>query len=59
MSISSIAPPSLSTPFTAASAVGQENSLLHTQIGERTIKDRIDLSKEAVDLLIGGGSTSK
>jgi hypothetical protein len=46
----------LSSPLTAASAVGQQNVLLHTAIGDRTIKDQIDLSKEAVALLVGGGA---
>jgi hypothetical protein len=55
MSISPISS-SLSTPLTAASAVGQQNGLLHTQIGVRAIKDQIDLSKEAVALLVGGAA---
>jgi hypothetical protein len=57
MSISPVSS-SLSTPLTAASAVGQQNALLHTQIGVRTIKDQIDLSKEAVALLVGGGGSA-
>jgi len=44
----------LSGPLTASAAVGTQNSLLHTTIGERTIKDTIDLSKEAIQLLAGG-----
>jgi hypothetical protein len=48
----------LPPPLAAASAVGQQNGLLQTQIGERTIKDRIDLSKEAVALLVGGGGSA-
>jgi len=55
MSISPVST-ALSPPLSAASAVGQQNGLLHTQIGERTIKDQIDLSKEAVALLVGGGA---
>jgi hypothetical protein len=55
MSISPISS-SLPTPLAAASAVGTQNALLHTNIGVRTIKDQIDLSKEAVSLLLGGGA---
>jgi hypothetical protein len=55
MSISPVSS-SLSTPLTAASAVGQQNGLLHTEIGVRAIKEQIDLSKEAVALLVGGGA---
>ena len=55
MSISPVSS-ALTTPLAAASAVGQQNGLLHTQIGVRAIKDQIDLSKEAVALLVGGGA---
>jgi hypothetical protein len=54
MSISSISSAPLAAPLTPGSAVGTQNALLHTTIGERTIKDQIDLSKEAVALLVGG-----
>jgi len=46
----------LSGPLTASSAVGAQASVLHTAIGERTVKDKIDLSKEAISLLAGGGT---
>ena len=46
----------LSSQPSASTVVGVQNSLLHTQIGERTIKDHIDLSKEAVALLLGGSA---
>ncbi len=44
----------LSGPPSASAAVGAQSSLLHTTIGQRTIKDQIDLSKEAITLLAGG-----
>jgi len=46
----------LAGPLTASAAVGTQNSLLHTTIGQRTIKDQIDLSKEAISLLAAGGT---
>jgi hypothetical protein len=46
----------LSSAPSASAAVGVQNSLLHTTIGERTIKDQIDLSKEAITLLAGGAT---
>jgi hypothetical protein len=46
----------LAGPLTASAAVGTQNSLLHTTIGERTIKDHIDLSKEAISLIAAGGT---
>jgi hypothetical protein len=52
MSISPVSS-SLATPLTASAAVGTQNSVLHTSIGQRTIKDQIDLSKEAISLLAG------
>ena len=55
MSISAISS-SLSTPIAASSAVGAQSGLLHTSIGVQSFKDQIDLSKEAVALLLGGGS---
>jgi hypothetical protein len=49
-SSSAIALPSLSdAPATKA-------TLLKTQIGELAIKDEIDLSKKAVELLLGGAA---
>jgi len=54
MSISPLASLGSSSPLTASTAVGTQNALLHTTIGERTIKDHIDLSKEAITLLAGG-----
>jgi hypothetical protein len=57
MSISPVSS-ALSPPLAAASAVGQQNGLLQTQIGVFAIKDRIDLSKEAVALLVGGGGSA-
>jgi len=43
----------LSSPPSASAAVGTQNALLHTTVGERTVKDKIDLSKEAISLLAG------
>jgi hypothetical protein len=57
MAISPISSP-LSSPTSAASAVGTQNAVLHTAIGDRVIKDQIDLSKEAVTLLLGGGGSA-
>lgn len=57
MSISPISS-ALPTALAAASAIGQQNGLLQTQIGVRAIKDQIDLSKEAVALLVGGGGSA-
>jgi hypothetical protein len=55
MSISAISSP-LSTPIVASSAVGAQSGLLHASIGDISLKDKIDLSKEAVALLLGGGA---
>jgi hypothetical protein len=55
MSISPISSLLSSAP-SAKAAVGEQNSILHTSIGERTIKDQINLSKEAVSLLLGGAA---
>ncbi len=59
MSISPISSPfiSLSAPTTAAGAVGQQNANLSTEIGIAGIRDEIKLSKEAVSLLLGDGSS--
>jgi hypothetical protein len=46
----------LSTPVAASSAVKVQSGLFHTAIGVSTLTDRIDLSKEAVALLLGGGT---
>ncbi|HEV2673888.1 MAG TPA: hypothetical protein VGV37_05055 [Aliidongia sp.] len=54
MSISPVSSLLSSSPLTASAAVGTQNALLHTTIGQRTIKDQIDLSKEAIALLDGG-----
>ena len=56
MSISPISSLLGSQPLSASAAVGTQNALLHTTIGERTIKDQIDLSKEAITLLAGGAT---
>jgi len=42
------------SPLSASKAVGAQNELLQTTVGQRTIKDQIDLSKEAITLLAGG-----
>ncbi len=54
MSISPIASLASPSPLTASKAVGTQNELLQTAVGQRTIKDQIDLSKEAITLLAGG-----
>jgi len=54
MSISPVSSLLSSSPLTASAAVGTQNALLHTTVGQRTIKDQIDLSKEAITLLAGG-----
>lgn len=56
MSISPVSSLLSSSPLSASAAVGTQNALLHTTIGERTIKDQIDLSKEAIALLAGGAT---
>ncbi|GGE99092.1 hypothetical protein GCM10011611_00770 [Aliidongia dinghuensis] len=56
MSISPVSSLLSSSPLTASTAVGVQNSVLHTSIGQRAIKDQIDLSKEAVALLVGGAA---
>ncbi|HLZ66092.1 MAG TPA: hypothetical protein VKQ29_07665 [Aliidongia sp.] len=43
----------LASPLSATAAAGTQNALLHTSIGQRAIKDQIDLSKEAIALLAG------
>jgi hypothetical protein len=53
MSISPLSSLGSSSPLSASAAVGTQNAVLHTTIGQRTIKDQIDLSKEAVSLLVG------
>ena len=58
MSISAVSS-LLASPLSAAAAVGTQNSLLHTSIGQRTIKDQIDLSKEAITLLAGPTPAAK
>jgi hypothetical protein len=59
MSISPVSSLLSSSPLTASTAVGTQNALLHTSIGQRTIKDHIDLSKEAVSLLVGPTPSGK
>lgn len=49
----------LASPLTASAAVSTQNSLLHTAIGVRTIKDQIDLSKDALTLLGVAAPTAK
>jgi hypothetical protein len=43
----------LASPLPTSAAVGTQNAVLNTSIGQRTIKDQIDLSKEAISLLAG------
>lgn len=54
MSISPLSSLGSSSPLSASKAVGTQNELLQTSVGQRTIKDQIDLSKEAITLLAGG-----
>ena len=54
MSISSVSSSfSPASPLSASAAVGTQNSVLQTAVGDRTVKDKIDLSKEAISLLAG------
>jgi hypothetical protein len=58
MSISPISSLLTSAP-TASAAVGTQNAVLHTSIGQATIKDQINLSKEAIALLGGTAPAAK
>lgn len=46
----------LSGPPSPAAAVGAQSAVLQTSVGQRTIKDQIDLSKEAISFLAGGSA---
>jgi hypothetical protein len=59
MSISPVSSLLSSSPLTASAAVGTQNALFHTTVGQRTIKDQIDLSKEAIALLAGPTPAAK
>jgi len=56
MSISPVSSLLSSSPLSAGAAVGTQNAVLHTTVGQRAIKDQIDLSKEAIALLAGGAT---